>query len=189
LLLAISICLNYVRGDISKKPIIDVLFYSQESYPVILGTYLPFMVDLSNKLWSFSDSLSSFLATTFPFRFGMQQNAVDYINQTIFHEFGYGVVMSVFGYIYLYFPFSLIVVYLLFYCTNVIINSIRLIEGNFFVFSFYFFVKIFFLLRNGVVANYVFDVLVLIIFCFPLFLFKEKRGDDVIGINLRTVTL
>lgn len=167
---AIVIFLNFVRGDVSKKPFVDIVLYSQESYPVILGTYLPFMGELLDK--SRSD-VTGFFATTFPFT-SCLENAVDFINKNIFHEFGYGVVISIFGYIYFYFPLSLMVIYLVFYITNIIINTIRKIDEAFVVFSLYFFVKIFFLLRNGIVANYILDVLVLMFFCFPLFLFSKK---------------
>lgn len=124
-----------MRGDVSKKPFVDIVLYSQESYPVILGTYLPFMGELLDK--SRSD-VTGFFATTFPFT-SCLENAVDFINKNIFHEFGYGVVISIFGYIYFYFPLSLMVIYLVFYITNIIINTIRKIDEAFVVFSLYFF--------------------------------------------------
>lgn len=167
----ISLFLNSVRGN-GVDSLVNLMFFSQESYPVILGTYLPLMgggYGLSSM-----DYVTSFLSTTFPF-FPFGDNVVSFINKNVFHEFEYGPVISIFGYFYIFFPFSFLAVFLVFKFTNFIFNTIRNVGVEFNVFSFYVFIKLFFLLRNGILANYIADIIVLFVFCAPLFFVKNHK--------------
>lgn len=172
LLISISLFLNSVRGS-GVDSLVNLMFFSQESYPVILGTYLPLMGE-KHGLASM-DFVTSFLSTTFPFFSSFGENAGSFINKNVFNEFEYGPVISIFGYFYVFFPFSFFAVFLVFKFTNFLFNTIKSVGAEFNVFSFYIFIKFFFLLRNGILANYIADVIVLVVFCAPLFFVKNHK--------------
>lgn len=174
ILLAIGIIVVYTvnsaRADLSGKSIFYILFQSQESYPLVFGAYLAVQkyIDIPIEiLFSSLTPLSVMFHTP---------TAPGYILNKVFGEYGFGPVYSIIGMTVIYFPISILAIFLSNKFLSIFVNTLLSFGEQYHGVIMYIMIKYFIFLRNGNLNYLIQDLLFLLFFCIFILLTKKRQS-------------